>query len=64
MHVSVQVARFNPDTDAEPRLEPWTVEVEDGARVLNVLDAIHSRDPTLHTDPVVAQVSVGVVRSG
>ena len=47
MQVSVQVARFNPDTDAKPHLELWTVEVEEGARVLNVLDAIHSRDPTL-----------------
>jgi fumarate reductase (CoM/CoB) subunit B len=47
MQISVRVSRFNPETDAEPRLEPWTVEVEEGARVLNVLDAIHARDPTL-----------------
>jgi fumarate reductase (CoM/CoB) subunit B len=47
MQLSVKVSRFDPDTDSEPRLEPWTVEVEEGARVLNVLDAIHSLDPTL-----------------
>jgi len=64
MHVSVQVARFNPDTDAEPRLEPWTVEVEDGARVLNVLDAIHSRDPTLAYRSSCRAGQCGVVRSG
>jgi len=47
MQISVTVSRFDPETDSMPRMEPWNVEVEVGARVLNVLDAIHARDPTL-----------------
>ncbi len=47
MQVTVHVSRYNPDIDTQPHLESWTVEVEPGARVLNVLDAIHLQDPTL-----------------
>jgi fumarate reductase (CoM/CoB) subunit B len=46
LHVRVQ--RFDPKTDKEPRAEPYTVSVNDGARVLHVLHAIHDTiDATL-----------------
>lgn len=47
MQMNVTIYRFNPETDSVPRMEPWQVNVEEGARVLNVLDAIHALDPTL-----------------
>ena len=46
--LTVTVRRFDPDADKEPRLVTYTVKVSEGARVLNVLHAIHdSIDPTL-----------------
>ncbi len=46
--LTVGVSRFDPDTDREPHIETYTVKVNDGARVLNVLHAIHDEiDPTL-----------------
>ncbi|MDD4136617.1 MAG: 2Fe-2S iron-sulfur cluster-binding protein, partial [Methanoregula sp.] len=46
--LTARVSRFDPDTDREPRFETYTVKVNDGARVLNVLHAIHDTiDPTL-----------------
>ncbi len=47
MQMNVTISRFNPETDSVPRMEPWQVNVEEGARVLNVLAAIHALDPTL-----------------
>jgi fumarate reductase (CoM/CoB) subunit B len=45
---TVWVRRFDPEKDAEPHIETYTVAVNDGARVLNVLHAIHDTiDPTL-----------------
>ena len=45
---TVRVSRFDPDTDKLPRFERYTVKVNEGARVLNVLHAIHDEiDPTL-----------------
>jgi fumarate reductase (CoM/CoB) subunit B len=45
---TVRVRRFNPDTDEESHFETYTVNVNDGARVLHVLHAIHDQlDPTL-----------------
>jgi fumarate reductase (CoM/CoB) subunit B len=46
--LTVKISRFDPEIDKEPRLEEYTVEVNDGARVLHVLHAIHDTiDPTL-----------------
>jgi fumarate reductase (CoM/CoB) subunit B len=46
--LTVTVRRFDPDVDKEPRYVTYQVKVNDGARVLNVLHAIHdSIDPTL-----------------
>ena len=46
--LTVTVRRFDPDVDKDPRLVTYTVKVSEGARVLNVLHAIHdSIDPTL-----------------
>jgi len=46
LHVTVQ--RFDPEKDKEPRFVPYTVNVNDGARVLHVLHAIHDTiDATL-----------------
>ena len=45
---TVRVSRFDPDEDKAPRQETYTVKVNEGARVLNVLHAIHDTlDPTL-----------------
>ena len=45
---TVRVSRFDPETDKEPRLVTYTVKVNEGARVLSVLHAIHDTiDPTL-----------------
>ena len=46
--LTVRISRFDPDTDEAAHLETYTVNVNDGARVLHVLHAIHdSLDPTL-----------------
>ncbi|MFA5414850.1 MAG: fumarate reductase (CoM/CoB) subunit TfrB [Methanoregula sp.] len=46
--LTVQVFRFDPATGAEARLVPYTVTVNEGARVLHVLHAIHDElDPSL-----------------
>ena len=46
LHVRVQ--RFDPKTDKDPHFESYTVNVNEGARVLHVLHAIHDEiDPTL-----------------
>ncbi|PKL59030.1 MAG: succinate dehydrogenase, partial [Methanomicrobiales archaeon HGW-Methanomicrobiales-4] len=45
--ISVKVSRFDPVYDKEPRNQEYSVEVNEGARVLNVLQAIHTIDPTL-----------------
>lgn len=46
--LSVRVYRFDPATDSSGRLEPFSVEANEGARVLHVLHAIHDEiDPTL-----------------
>lgn len=46
--ITVHVSRFDPARDHAPRLETYTVRVNDGARVLHVLHAIHDEiDPTL-----------------
>jgi len=38
---TVRVSRFDPDEDTAPHLETYMVKVNEGARVLNVLHAIH-----------------------
>ncbi len=46
--MTVTIKRFDPDKDKEPYYQTYTVKVNDGARVLNVLHAIHETiDPTL-----------------
>jgi len=46
--LKVRVRRFDPDKETEPHFVNYTVKVNDGARVLNVLHAIHDTiDPTL-----------------
>lgn len=46
--ITVKVYRYNPEKDAEPYFETYTVNVNEGARVLHVLHAIHDEvDPTL-----------------
>jgi fumarate reductase (CoM/CoB) subunit B len=44
----VKIFRFDPERDEEPYAETYAVEVNEGARVLHVLHAIHDEvDPTL-----------------
>ena len=46
--LTVTIQRFDPDRDKEPYFQTFTVKVNDGARVLHVLHAIHDTiDPTL-----------------
>jgi fumarate reductase (CoM/CoB) subunit B len=46
--LTVRVLRFDPEKDKESHFETYTVKVNDGARVLHVLHAIHDDlDPTL-----------------
>jgi fumarate reductase (CoM/CoB) subunit B len=46
--LTVRIFRFDPTCDSEPRYETYHVRVNDGARVLHVLHAIHDElDPTL-----------------
>jgi len=46
--MTVRIKRFDPDTDKESYFQTFTVKVNDGARVLHVLHAIHDTiDPTL-----------------
>jgi fumarate reductase (CoM/CoB) subunit B len=46
--LTVTVRRFDPDKDKESYLKTYTVKVNDGARVLHVLHAIHDTlDPTI-----------------
>jgi len=46
--ITVKVSRFDPTCDPSPRLETYTVRVNEGARVLHVLQAIHDEiDSTL-----------------
>lgn len=46
--LTVRVRRFDPAKDHDPHFETYTVKVNDGARVLHVLHAIHDTiDPTL-----------------
>ena len=46
--LGIRVYRYDPATDTCGKLVPYTMEVNEGARVLHVLHAIHDRiDPTL-----------------
>jgi len=46
--MSVRVYRFDPKEDQKPHFQTYLVQVNEGARVLNVLHAIHDEhDPTL-----------------
>lgn len=46
--LTVRIRRFDPACEKEPHFETYTVKVNDGARVLHVLHAIHDTiDPTL-----------------
>ena len=47
MRITARIYRFDPACDTEPRYETCTVDVEEGARVLHFLHAIHEKDPTL-----------------
>jgi fumarate reductase (CoM/CoB) subunit B len=46
--LKVTIKRFDPDRNREPYYQTFTVKVNDGARILHVLHAIHDTiDPTL-----------------
>jgi fumarate reductase (CoM/CoB) subunit B len=46
--LTATIRRYDPDTDRAPYYKTYTVQVNDGARVLHVLHAIHDTvDPTL-----------------
>jgi thiol-driven fumarate reductase, iron-sulfur protein (EC 1.3.99.-) len=47
MRISARISRFDPACDSESRFETYTVDVEEGARVLHLLHAVHERDPSL-----------------
>ena len=39
--LNVTIQRFDPKKDQQPHVESYTVEVNEGARVLHALHAIH-----------------------
>ena len=45
--ITFHVSRFDPASGEPARLVPYTVEVNEGARVLQALHAVHEQDPTL-----------------
>lgn len=45
--ITVTVSRFDPSVDEVPAFREYTVNINPGARVLNVLEVIHEQDPTL-----------------
>lgn len=45
--MTVSISRYDPVHDKKPRLQEYIVEVNEGARVLNILHAIHDIDPSL-----------------
>ncbi|MDO8874097.1 MAG: fumarate reductase (CoM/CoB) subunit TfrB [Methanoregula sp.] len=46
--LTIRISRFDPENDETAHLETYTVNVNDGARVLHVLHAIHDTlDPSL-----------------
>jgi len=45
--MGVRVFRLNPAREKEGKFRTYHVEVQEGARVLHVLHAIHAEDPTL-----------------
>ncbi len=47
MRVSARIFRFDPSCDTEPRYETYTVDLEEGARVLHLLHTVHEGDPAL-----------------
>jgi fumarate reductase (CoM/CoB) subunit B len=47
MKVTVRISRFDPACDEHPRYETYFVDLEEGARVLHLLHAVHDCDPTL-----------------
>ena len=46
-HLTVSISRFDPAHDEKPRYQEFSIHMNEGARVLNVLQAIHEIDPTL-----------------
>jgi fumarate reductase (CoM/CoB) subunit B len=47
MRITACIYRFDPACDEPPHYETCTVDVEEGARVLHFLHAVHEKDPTL-----------------
>jgi fumarate reductase (CoM/CoB) subunit B len=47
MRINARIYRFDPACDTEPSYRTYTVDVEEGARVLHLLHAVHEGDPTL-----------------
>ena len=46
--LTIRILRFDPEKDTESHWQTYTVKVNNGARVLHVLHAIHDTiDPTL-----------------
>ena len=45
--LTVRISRFDPAHDQNPHIEKYTVDVNEGARILNVLQAVQVQDPTL-----------------
>lgn len=43
--VTILVSRYDPTSGEPARLVPYTVEIEEGARVLHALHAVHEQDP-------------------
>lgn len=47
MKIQARIYRWDPSKDEPSRFEDVSVELEEGARVLHLLHAVHEQDPTL-----------------
>ena len=49
MQLTFSIYRYNPEVDAKPRMQDYTLEVEEGQdmMVLDALLALKEQDPTL-----------------
>ncbi len=46
--ITFTIERFDPETDPAPHIETYTVEINEGARVLHALHAVREQcDPSL-----------------
>ena len=46
MQLQFSIYRYNPDVDNKPRMQDYTLEVEEGQDMMVLLSLIHISEPT------------------